>query len=117
VERIYERQEHVEVGKTANGRLLDVGILEDGSLHNPNGYPEDEVRSAVEAANERRHQRRSKAAKRAAETRRQRKERLVYELVERLKKGGHLQPSTHRIICKRQLDDPESLARGIGRDC
>jgi hypothetical protein len=30
--------------KTDNGRLLDVGILEDGSLHNPNVYPDDEVR-------------------------------------------------------------------------
>jgi hypothetical protein len=31
-------------------RFRDVGILADGTLHNPNGYPDDIVRLVVEAA-------------------------------------------------------------------
>jgi hypothetical protein len=31
----------------------DVGILEDGSLHNPNGYPDELVRTALLAADAR----------------------------------------------------------------
>ena len=27
-------------------KLYDVGILPDGTLHNPRGYPDDDVRSA-----------------------------------------------------------------------
>jgi hypothetical protein len=35
------------------GRLFDIGILADGSLHNPNGYPESDVRAAIQEAQER----------------------------------------------------------------
>jgi len=52
--------------------LYNVGRNTDGTLYNPNGYPEDVVCSAVAAAEERRHQRRSTAAKKAGETRRKR---------------------------------------------
>ena len=45
------------------GRLFNVGILADGSLYNPNGYPADVVRAAVLAADIRRHERASQAAK------------------------------------------------------
>jgi hypothetical protein len=41
--------------------LFSVGILADGSLHNPNGYPEDVVRAALLAADARHHERRSAA--------------------------------------------------------
>jgi hypothetical protein len=69
--------------------LRDVEVLDDGSLHNPNGYPDDLVREAVAAANERRHQRRSRAAKKAAETRRRRTKQRVYdELVAEVAEGG-----------------------------
>jgi hypothetical protein len=98
--------------------LYNVGILGDGSLHNPRGYPEDEVRTAVEAANERRRLRRSEAAKRAAVTRRKRQERKVYIVVERLRNGGKLPgPRGHCYICGKGLDDPESIQRGIGSEC
>jgi hypothetical protein len=46
-------------------RLFEVGILADGTSHNPRGYPEGLVRAAVLAANERRHERKSQAAKKA----------------------------------------------------
>ncbi len=97
--------------------FYDVGIKEDGSLHNPRGYPDHRVRAAIDGALARRHARASTAAKKAAETRRRRKERQVYRIVQRLNDGGTLTPATNCEICGRGLDDPESLARGIGSDC
>ena len=35
------------------GKLYSIGILADGTLHNPNGYPDDVVRAAVLAADAR----------------------------------------------------------------
>jgi hypothetical protein len=98
-------------------RLRDVGILADGSLHNPNGYPEEIVRAAVRSADDRRHQRRSEAAKRAAVTRHERQERKVYQLVEKLSAGGALEPCSHCAVCGKSLDDTDSIQRGIGSDC
>ena len=48
------------------GKLYEVGIRADGALYNPRGYPEDVVRAAVLAADQRRHERRSHAAQKAA---------------------------------------------------
>jgi hypothetical protein len=45
-------------GQTLHG----IGIRQDGSLVKPNHYPDDVVRAAVTAANERRRVRRSNAA-------------------------------------------------------
>ncbi|MGA8654376.1 MAG: hypothetical protein WB677_27810, partial [Xanthobacteraceae bacterium] len=63
------------------GMLFDVGILDDGTLHNPKGYPDDQVRAAVLAAEarrrERQHERRSAGAKKAAITRARRKEKRI----------------------------------------
>jgi hypothetical protein len=42
-------------GKSMATRLFDVGILDDGTLYNPRGYPDDLVHSAVLAADARRH--------------------------------------------------------------
>ena len=63
------------------------GILPDGTLHNPNNYPDDIVRAAVLAADARRHERRSQAAKRAAVTRSKRQERKVYAIAKALAAG------------------------------
>jgi hypothetical protein len=98
-------------------RFFDVGILPDGTLHNPRGYPEDEVRAAVLAADARCHERRSRAARKAAETRRHRRDAQVYAAVKRLASGGAFIPWTNCEVCGRGLDDPESIARGIGSDC
>src|SRR5262245_58540733 len=46
--------------KRQEERLFNVGILKDGTLHNPNGYPEEVVRSAFAAGH-----RRAKSAKEA----------------------------------------------------
>jgi hypothetical protein len=98
-------------------QYASVGINPDGTLHNPNGYPEDKVRAAITFACDRRHQRRSEAARKAAETRARRRERKVTEIVTLLRSGGRLTPAANCRICRRPVDDPESVARGIGSDC
>ena len=59
------------------GKLYSVGILSDGRLHNPNGYDQDIVRSAVLAADARTATARSNSAMKAARTRVKRQERRV----------------------------------------
>lgn len=99
------------------GKLYEVGILPDGTLHNPRGYPDDLVRTVVLAADARRHERRSRAAKKAAATRSHRRERQVYRIVERISSGHSIGPRHNSAICGRGLDDPESIERGIGSEC
>lgn len=101
----------------ARMRFDDVGIRPDGTLYNPNGYPENEVRAAVLAAEERQRERRSKRAKMAAETRRLRRERLVHITVQRILAGHPIGPRANCAICRRCLDDPQSVHRGIGPEC
>lgn len=97
--------------------LYDIGVNADGSLHNPNGYPDATVRAAVAAAGERRRQRRSKAAEKAAETRRKRTEQRVYEVARLIVDGHVFGPASCCQICGRGVDDPDSIERGIGSDC
>jgi len=97
--------------------LRDIGVNDDGSLHNPNGYPDDTVRAAIQAAQERRGQRRSEAATRAAGTRRKRTQARIYEVARRIVDGHMFGPSGHCEICGRGLDDPDSIERGIGSEC
>ena len=72
---------HEKDGATCT--LYDVGILPDGTLHNPRGYPDDDVRCAVLAADERRRQRRSLGAIKAAQTRARRQEKKVHSIAAR----------------------------------
>ena len=99
------------------GRLLDVGILRDGSLWNPHGYPEPDVRAAVAAADDRRRVRRSASARMAGVTRRIRQEKRVYEIAKRIVEGQNIGPREHCDICGRGLTDKESIDRGIGSEC
>lgn len=98
-------------------RLYDVGVLPDGSLHNPNGYPDDSVRAAVQAAEFIRQQRRSLAAKKAAETRRRRTVKKVHDTAMKTVQGQQLGPRPNCCICGRGLGDPVSITRGIGSEC
>src|SRR5262245_56265657 len=98
-------------------RLFDVGILPDGTLRNPRGYPEDLVREAVLAADARRHERRSQAAKQAAVTRSHRQQQRVIEVAKRILAGHNIGPRSSCTICGRGLDDPQSIERGIGSEC
>jgi hypothetical protein len=100
-------------------QMYEVGIEVDGSLFNPRGYPDDEVRAAVLAANERRRQRRSNGAKKAAETRRERTAARVYQAAKRLTLAGgnSIGPRGSCFICRRRLGDSDSINRGIGSEC
>lgn len=98
-------------------RLYDIGINADGTLHNPNGYPDADVRAAIAGAEERARQRRQEAAAKAAVTRRRRRERKVYEVAQRIATGGTYGPATACVICGRGLDDHQSIQRGIGSEC
>ena len=61
---------------------------------------------------------RSAGAKRAAETRRIRKEAMVYEVVEHwLVTGKFPGPSLKCSICGRKLSDPAAIEHGIGSEC
>jgi hypothetical protein len=102
-----------------NGEVFrQVGTMPDGSLYNPNGYPEDVVRSAVMAADAERHERRSQAAKEAAVTRRRRTARRVYAVGKRLTlHGDPIGPQNNCAICGRGLTDQVSIDRGIGSEC
>jgi hypothetical protein len=97
--------------------LFNVGILEDGSLHNPRGYPDDIVRAAVLVADARRHERRSQAAKAAGETRRRRRQQRTHEAARAIVARHGVQPSHNCFICGRGLADHVSIARGIGSEC
>src|ERR1041384_3250971 len=95
--------------RDASGKqLFDVGILDDGTLHNPNGYPDDIVRSSVLAANQRRHDRASAAAKKAAKTRAARRERDVYRTAEKIVGGHQIGPRNKCAICRKGLGAPET---------
>jgi hypothetical protein len=76
-------------------KYFNVGLNDDGSIYNPNGYPYALVRAAVEAAEARRHARASAAAQKAAQTRRRRTDELVYRTVERLRAAGSSPPGIH----------------------
>jgi Family of unknown function (DUF6011) len=97
--------------------LFAVGILADGSLHNPNGYPEDVVRTAVLAADARHHERRSAAAQKAGRTRLARQQMRVGEAAKRFVAGQGTGKRRTCWICGRGLGDPESIERGIGSEC
>jgi hypothetical protein len=98
-------------------KYYSVGILDDGSLHNPNGYPEDVVRALVLAANARRHRRRSMAAKEAAATRARRQEQSIQQTAKRITESAKVGPRSNCVICGRGLGDPVSIDRGIGSEC
>ena len=98
--------------------LYEVGILPDGTLYNPRGYPDDIVRTAVLAADARKHERRSRAATKAADTLRQRQSRKVYAAARRLTLNNEpIGPRHHCVICGRKLNDAQSIAGGIGSEC
>ena len=98
-------------------RLYAVGINADGTLINPNGYPEGQARAAALAADERWHQKRSAASKRAAETRRMRQERRTHEAAHLILKGEGVGRQRRCYVCTKKLRDHVSVERGIGSEC
>jgi hypothetical protein len=100
-----------------NTKLFQVGILADGTLYNPNSYPEDTVRAAVLAADERKRMRRSKAAEKAAVTRQRRQMTKVHIAARCILAKRPIGPRSRCYICARPLSDRESIDRGIGSKC
>jgi hypothetical protein len=98
-------------------RLCQVGILPDGTLRNPNGYPEDIVRAAVQKADAEQREARSNAAKKAAMTRARRQERKIYATAQRIIANEKTGPRNNCVICGKGLSDAESIERGIGSEC
>jgi hypothetical protein len=98
-------------------KFYNVGILPDGALWNPNGYPEDVVRSAVIAADQRKKERRSRAAKKAAATREIRRGQKVYRIAQLIVDGRSIGPRHRCAICSKRLADNQSIERGIGAEC
>jgi len=96
--------------------LKDVGIYADGRLRNPQGYDDDLVRAAVEAAVERRRIWHSEIAKKAAETRRLRREHKIKEIAMRIL-NRTFTPGDRCAVCTRALTDAESVDMGIGPEC
>jgi hypothetical protein len=101
----------------SESRLYDVGILADGSLHNPNGYPPNRVRAAIAAAIQRRKERRSASAKKAAVTRSRRHELKVDAAARKIETQTRLGPREHCYCCGKALVDAESIQLGIGPEC
>ena len=99
------------------GRLFEVGILADGALHNPNGYPEAVVRRSLDETIARRHAADSEAAKKAAVTRARRREKKIHLLATSIATKSGVKPGTHCYVCGKSLTDAESIARGIGPEC
>jgi hypothetical protein len=97
--------------------LRQVGFWPDGSLYNPNNYPEQLVRAAVAGAEARRHERRSCAAKRAAVTRANRRTRDVQRAARAIAQRQRTGPRHTCFVCGRGLGDPQSIERGIGSEC
>jgi hypothetical protein len=102
------------MGPPRRWKLYEVGILPDGTLHNPRGYPDEIVRTAVLAADAHRRARRSRAAKNASETRARRHTNQIYAVTLHLQDGRSVGPRHHCAICGRGLGDPQSIERGIG---
>jgi hypothetical protein len=98
-------------------RFLNVGMDADGTLCNPNGYPEQAVRAAIEEAKTLRFERHSRRAKKAAVTRGKRKDRRVYVAAQKLVEGQKLGPRSRCCICGKGLGDSASVGRGIGSEC
>ena len=105
------------INGTDGVKYYDVGILADGLLFNPNGYPGDVVRAQVLAADERKRQRRSDRAKKGAATRARRRASRTHQVALAVAKGLKTGPRSKCWVCGRKLDDPTSKGIGIGSEC
>jgi hypothetical protein len=125
----YYREYHPEWQKEPNwtnlehpGKLVyKVGFYDDGTLYNPEGYPEEEARRLIEPRyakwKEEREERRKRGAARAVITRARRREKLINEIADKMVRDEQIGPRHSCCICKRKLTDEVSIARGIGSEC
>jgi hypothetical protein len=86
-------------------------------LLNPNKYDPERVRTAIAAANERAHVKRSASAKKAAVTRAKRANLRVLQVAQKIVTREATGPARTCFICGKALSDQESIARGVGSEC
>jgi hypothetical protein len=98
-------------------RLHDVGILADGTLHNPRGYDAAIVREAVERAERERHERRSAGAKQAALTKKRRAEQELYLIVNQMVAIHRREGRKVCRVCSKPVYDVGSVAWRICPAC
>lgn len=97
--------------------LRDVGFNADGSLHNPNNYPEEIVRAAVSDAIARGKGRRKDAAAKAIVTRKRRRDNRVHSIASKFLRNENIGPQHKCCICRRALTGDFSIERGVGSEC
>jgi hypothetical protein len=98
-------------------KLYGVWLEPDNTLHNPNGYDEQEARAAVLRADSRTAERLSEAARAAAETRRRRQDARIYDAARLILSEAGIGQSKYCYCCHKLLTDPASIARSIGSEC
>ena len=98
--------------------MADISMSRDGTIDNPNGYPEEDVRTALRNLVGRYLQAVSDRAKKAAETRKRRVEKKVYEVAQRILDGKPgLSGRKSCYVCGKGFSDQKSIGRGVGPEC
>jgi Family of unknown function (DUF6011) len=101
-----------------NGESFErVGIERDGSLWNPNGYPEERVRPIVEYFVNQKLVQRVAAIKRGVETRKRRRLTRIAEAAHKLRTQAGIGDRLCCYCCNKAFTDPVSIKRGIGPEC
>jgi hypothetical protein len=126
ITRELERRRRLEPRRSPTGRLIEwteapnglanIGVRYDGSLINPNGYPEEEVRAVLEAHFKTEREQRDAIIAKGVRTRARRRLDRLWQAVKAWK-AGTLSPANKSRCCKKHLTDPVSKARGIGPEC
>jgi hypothetical protein len=98
-------------------RLYSIGINDDGSLYNPNNYPEEDARTAALGADERKKEKLIEARKQGVVTRQRRREQRIAKIAKAYLLGHHVGNLRQCAMCERTLSDPVSIERGIGSEC
>ena len=97
--------------------FYSVSINRDGSLYNPNHYPEEAVREACLEADRQKAQKLIAARKQGVETRKRRREEKIAKVAKDYLLGKQIGNDTECAICGKGLSDPVSVERGVGSEC
>jgi hypothetical protein len=109
-------KDHVVRFRSAIVGYTNIGLCLDGTITNPGGHPEEGVRTFIEAYLKKERVKREASAKRGAEARERRRRDRLWAAVKAWKRG-QLTPASKCRCCRKPLSDPDSLARGIRREC
>lgn len=113
----YKRDYHWRYIRRDGEGFDNVGINRDGSLWNPNGYPEERVRPVVERIVNEKLEERAAAIKRGVEKRKRRRLSRIAEAAHRLRTQAGIGDRVSCYCCLKALTDPVSIKRGIGPEC